>query len=358
MGRKLKNVNYDNHNYVQFSSEKGEQLSVREAYALTCNLVPGLLPVIITPKGKKFNLAFDITGYIPLINYLKSGLRKHHFASLLANTYSTLQDFQERYFNVSSVILDHNYVFIDPTSKGVRFLFIPIQLYEGDASIREFYMRFAENTLFSQNENLEFLDEYKSIVSRGINMSFFELEQFISSLNENVKTKAEKRRCNKCNAINDMSMTICVTCGKRLYNEDEKLSEYEPLRMVDKVTNKNPVKQYQPKMVCQKVSHDMPDEQVASRLIRKRTGQVFSIIKPLSVIGNRDDCDCPIMDNPLVSRNHAELRYKEGRFYIVDLFSTNKTRVDGHQIQSQKEVEIGTGSIITFGNEDFELITS
>ena len=45
-------------------------------------------------------------------------------------------------------------------------------------------------------------------------------------------------------------------------------------------------------------------------------------------IGREDSCAVKIVDG-LVSRDHIEVSYKEGKWWIADLFSSNGTFVDG-----------------------------
>ncbi|MDR0852354.1 MAG: hypothetical protein LBN36_07650, partial [Clostridiales Family XIII bacterium] len=88
--KKAKIISKDNKTILRLQTEKGELLSAREAEALTRGRVDGLFPVRIVPKGKFFQFFYDVTGYLTLENYLKSDLRKPHFAALLDNIYRTL----------------------------------------------------------------------------------------------------------------------------------------------------------------------------------------------------------------------------------------------------------------------------
>lgn len=53
------------------------------------------------------------------------------------------------------------------------------------------------------------------------------------------------------------------------------------------------------------------------------------------VIGRSRECDITI-DDPNVSRRHAELRPEDGAFWIVDLDSTNGIEVNGKRVQRAK----------------------
>ena len=38
-------------------------------------------------------------------------------------------------------------------------------------------------------------------------------------------------------------------------------------------------------------------------------------------------------DDPLISRRHAEIRFEQGRWWVVDLASRNGTRLDGRLVE-------------------------
>lgn len=64
------------------------------------------------------------------------------------------------------------------------------------------------------------------------------------------------------------------------------------------------------------------------------------------VVGRLGDCDITIMDSN-VSRRHAELRPNGDGYEVVDLGSTNGTRVNGVQVT---ERTLRDGDEISFGN--------
>lgn len=71
-----------------------------------------------------------------------------------------------------------------------------------------------------------------------------------------------------------------------------------------------------------------------------------------AVIGRSRDCDV-VVDDANVSRRHVEVRPRGGSWIVVDLGSTNGSRLNGHRlerpevIQAGDEIEVGT-SVITF----------
>lgn len=66
-----------------------------------------------------------------------------------------------------------------------------------------------------------------------------------------------------------------------------------------------------------------------------RTGKQYGLQRGRNVIG-RDAAQCEIVvDDPTVSKRHAEIRYENGQFVLYDLASTNGTFVNNRRVQRQ-----------------------
>ena len=61
-----------------------------------------------------------------------------------------------------------------------------------------------------------------------------------------------------------------------------------------------------------------------------------------------------IGDNSYISRGHASIITRDGRYFIVDNNSRNHTYVNGQIITSSTEVELQSGYTIKLANEEFE----
>ena len=75
-------------------------------------------------------------------------------------------------------------------------------------------------------------------------------------------------------------------------------------------------------------------------------GDRFSLTESVISVGRHPDCNLVLAD-PNVSRNHAEIRPEGERFAVIDLGSTNGTRVNGVRIDRQL---LQDGDEISFGN--------
>jgi len=75
-------------------------------------------------------------------------------------------------------------------------------------------------------------------------------------------------------------------------------------------------------------------------------GDRFSLTESVITIGRHPDSNLVLAD-PNVSRNHAEIRPQGERFAVVDLGSTNGTRVNGVRVDTQV---LQDGDEVSFGN--------
>ena len=96
------------------------------------------------------------------------------------------------------------------------------------------------------------------------------------------------------------------------------------------------------------------DAPVYPYLIRNKNEERIPVDKPVFRIGKEKQySDYFVSDNNAVSRSHADIITRNGRYYIKDLNSTNKTYVDGKAIPIEKEVEIFSKTRLRLANEDF-----
>jgi len=76
------------------------------------------------------------------------------------------------------------------------------------------------------------------------------------------------------------------------------------------------------------------------------TGERFSLTESIITVGRHPESNLVLAD-PNVSRNHAEIRPHGDRYVVVDLGSTNGTRVNGVRVDQQV---LQDGDEISFGN--------
>lgn len=81
-------------------------------------------------------------------------------------------------------------------------------------------------------------------------------------------------------------------------------------------------------------------------------GMEYPVEKTSAVIGRDREADIPLKD-PLVSRQHAAIVYREGAFLLKDLGSTNGTSMNGASI---KEAGLRHGDTFRVGDTVLQFI--
>jgi pSer/pThr/pTyr-binding forkhead associated (FHA) protein len=92
---------------------------------------------------------------------------------------------------------------------------------------------------------------------------------------------------------------------------------------------------------------------VVNRGNNQDAGKVFTVSEPVAVIGrltslNRPDIE---LSDDIVSRKHAEIVFKDGKYWIQDLGSTNGTMLNDDRILSGSLYELKHNSRIGLGME-------
>lgn len=94
------------------------------------------------------------------------------------------------------------------------------------------------------------------------------------------------------------------------------------------------------------------------RLYSVRTGQSFEFHKTPITIGTEESADICISWNPNVSRSHAAITCRQGRFFVIDNYSKGHTFINGLSIATSTPSEIANGDRLFFGDEEFEFYLS
>lgn len=76
--------------------------------------------------------------------------------------------------------------------------------------------------------------------------------------------------------------------------------------------------------------------------------------KPIVSLGRGKECDIHIND-PAVSRHHADILYMNGNLYIEDKNSSNSTFIDKQKILPGLAVQLTQGTVVRMGKTKFRI---
>lgn len=83
---------------------------------------------------------------------------------------------------------------------------------------------------------------------------------------------------------------------------------------------------------------------------------IYLITKPEFSIGYASDCDATLHFSREISRHHALITWKDEKYEITDLESTNHTFLNGKQLTPNIGYTINSGDKVSFASFSFEII--
>ena len=330
-------------------STYGQQLNEREVFAINNGEIDGLMQFDVIRKKKYFKLAYDVTGYTTLKGFLRAPLTKDAFAGILNGIVTNIKEMSKAFLNANYVLFDINRVMINPSTRRLYFVYIPIQSFETNTNLKELLREIISIANFSSYEDNSYVREYISILNEGINFSLFELEEYIKKIAAPISLEKQKKTiCPRCNNIISDGTNYCNVCGIKVTSILKKNdgSFFDPAGAKPRVeTVESPV--------------NNPSYFVGPKayLIRQKTGEKIVVDKASFMIGKDDRfCDYCIRNNTAVSRQHAELICFNNHYFIVDKNSTNKTFLNGQAISPESQMELFSGAKIKIAYEEFAFI--
>lgn len=343
--------------------EKTQQISQYEYVEINDKSIPGLLRFDKEEKKKKTKLYYDITGFVSLRNYLKKPLDRKKFCKILESIYAVLINIKDANFNQQKLLFDYRKVMVNPATDSVFFVYLPVQPYTGETSLKDFLLGIVDMATFTDEEDTSYIQEYIKILNEGVNFSLFELEKYIDKINGKSSSKQTQMiLCPHCGAEIQSDEAYCSKCGKNIAkNLVNPVPVYAP--PIEEPTD-DPANDPNPQPFEEPVK-DVPQPQkggtavlttgpleskVKASLSRVSDGQVYQIIGDYVKIGSDNTCHIVIAGNKYISHIHCVIRKDGDRFYISDYNSTNHTYVDG-QIINDDPVEIFNNTEIKLANE-------
>lgn len=356
--------------FLVIQGQKGQQISEREYYAISNGQISGLLRAELVKKGNTFKLNYNISGYISLKEFLVNPLNKTSFAKLLGNILSNLKALQSSYYNHQFILMDMNAAMVNPTTQQVSFVYVPITFYESGTNLKEFLLSIIQCCSFVPGENTDYVRDYIRILNNGINFSVFDLEEYVKNLKVDEQVSNNVNKCTRCGNVIQPNVNFCSSCGMKISGLNISNSEgvYDPTKNV-----------VPPQQIKETVNYGAVDAQPGysdtisgsfvpnfpqsqqpmiqpktAVIYRLKTGEQIRITSELFRMGkDPHNCEYCIRDNSAISRCHALIKQINGKWFINDLNSTNKTYVGEKMIYPHMDIELFSGMSFKLANEDF-----
>ena len=282
-------------------------------------------------KTKKDSVIYTCPANINLTDRLKKAISKYDFFFMMEQIVIMVQDVYNNGLNVNSVRFNMDDVYINEMTKEMYFIYFPIVGGQESADI----VGFIENIIYTMtpviNEDTNYISRFMYYVRSFHGFNGNAIEKYISR---------EERAV--VNVLKNTAVTMQQTMQQQIMQQVMQGSMDGTTVLSDDGISVQQIQQMQP------VNYHF------ASLTRQVTGEKIELGKPSFVLGkNLEKSDYAVADNTNISRVHAVITTRNGRYYVMDQNSTNGTFINGRIINAGQETEILPGDCLMLANEEF-----
>lgn len=282
-------------------------------------------------KTKKDSVIYTCPANINLTDRLKKAISKYDFFFMIEQIVIMVEDVYNNGLNVNSVRFNMDDVYINEMTKEMYFIYFPIVGGQESADI----VGFIENIIYTMtpviNEDTNYISRFMYYVRSFHGFNGNAIEKYISR---------EERAV--VNVLKNKAVTMQQTMQQQIMQQVMQGSMDGTTVLSDDGISVQQIQQMQP------VNYHF------ASLTRQVTGEKIELGKPSFMLGkNPEKSDYAVADNTNISRVHAVITMRNGRYYVMDQNSTNGTFINGRKIKAGQETEILPGDCLMLANEEF-----
>ena len=288
-------------------------------------------------KTKKDSVTYTCPANINLTDRLKKAVSKYDFFFMMEQIVIMVQDVYNNGLNVNSVRFNMDDVYINEMTKEMYFIYFPIVGGQESADI----VGFIENIIYTMtpviNEDTNYISRFMYYVRSFHGFNGNAIEKYISR---------EER------AVVNVLKNKAVTMQQQTMQQQT--MQQQIMQQVMQGSMDGTTVLSDDGISVQQIQQMQPVNYHFTSLTRQVTGEKIELGKPSFVLGkNPEKSDYAVADNTNISRVHAVITTRNGRYYVMDQNSTNGTFINGRIIKAGQETEILPGDCLMLANEEF-----
>ena len=252
-----------------------------------------------------------------------------------------VEDVYNNGLNVNSVRFNMDDVYINEMTKEMYFIYFPIVGGQESADI----VGFIENIIYTMtpviNEDTNYISRFMYYVRSFHGFNGNAIEKYISR---------EERAV--VNVLKNKAVTMQQTMQQQIMQQQT--MQQQIMQQVMQGSMDGTTVLSDDGISVQQIQQMQPVNYHFASLTRQVTGEKIELGKPSFVLGkNPEKSDYAVADNTNISRVHAVITMRNGRYYVMDQNSTNGTFINGRIIKAGHETEILPGDCLMLANEEF-----
>lgn len=292
-------------------------------------------------KTKKDSVIYTCPANINLTDRLKKAISKYDFFFMIEQIVIMVEDVYNNGLNVNSVRFNMDDVYINEMTKELYFIYFPIVGGQESADI----VGFIENIIYTMtpviNEDTNYISRFMYYVRSFHGFNGNAIEKYISR---------EERAV--VNVLKNKAVTMQQTMQQQIMQQQ--IMQQQTMQQVMQGSMDGTTVLSDDSISIQQIQQMQPVNYHFASLTRQVTGEKIELGKPSFVLGkNPEKSDYAVAGNTNISRVHAVITMRNGRYYVMDQNSTNGTFINGRIIKAGQETEILPGDCLMLANEEF-----
>lgn len=379
---KYKVTQHDSQTVVKVKTLKNEELITREVNNLMQSPLRGLFSLKYRKGGLFYHYILEYTAphSIPIVQYLKTPINQKTFYNIMAQIVALINGLQQKNMSLNNLMLDMRYVFVNPNTRELNFLYIPVLSSQSFTDVLGFIRGLLQTASPDANENTKYYSDFLSFCGKQERFSVEAFKNYLTrqdkgaaALLKNLMVGQSGFMTNKRYEYedhyqsrgSDSQRTIqprySAEEGTALLDENNIFADYFEERETSLLAEENTTllaDEKQTALLDEGIKWNNAQQYQQRRypyLIRVSSSERIDIDKPVFRLGKeRQYVDYFVTNNNAVSRSHANIITRSNRYFVVDLNTTNYTYINGQIIPANTEVEIFDRNILKLANEEFE----
>lgn len=323
-----------NKNKVEFilKNKRPYEVNFAEDEYVAKGFISDLIDQHIVEKNKVFSIDLNNEEFITIDQYIKNNKTFLVINELLYKITEILEKVQSAGLDQKKMIFSPKGVLINEKSNQIKIFYIALNEFESKDHYRELFLYIIEKTKITEFNELKRILEQNSTIA-VIKELLTDLQ--VQYINKNHGNSG--KGCPNCQKINIYTARFCIYCGT--YLNKKKLEIEEEIEEETSLLGEQ--------------SGEPITERITKHFVRREsTGEVRIINKNQYHLGKEITNEF-VINNNIVSRNHATIILNHDQCYLVDNCSTNYTYVENKRVLPNEQRQLHSGDEFKLGNEMF-----
>ena len=183
--------------------EEEEHLDSLAKGMLQGNEIEGILKPAFMQRDRDQYLKYPVTSKITLEDYISGEMEKETLLKILVSFTGAVKEISDYMLSPEKLVFSPEYVFVDIRKKTVGLVYLPVDEFAQDVSLKEFLAGLLSHMRFKEEEDLSYVAKLLSFLNQPDPWEAEALQHYLEQLLIEKKTKVQKTVVSKTAETSD-----------------------------------------------------------------------------------------------------------------------------------------------------------